>query len=362
MNNLFEKSCSDRLKFDDLVYILGLEAGDELDKVFEAAYKVKLQNVGNKVYLRGIIEFSNICASDCYYCGIRKSSKNVKRYNMSESEILAQAMEAMALGYGSIVIQGGEVASEDFTSKIENVIKQIKKESGDKLGITLSLGIQDYDTYKRWFDAGAHRYLLRIETTNKELFKSLHPESQSFEARIDGLGNLARAGYQVGTGVMIGLPGQTIEDLANDILFFKKLDVDMIGMGPFIPHDATPMADSIANFEEKKEEQLLLGLKMIAATRLYLKDVNIASTTALQALSTSGRERGLLAGANIIMPNVTELKYRDGYKLYNDKPNLNENISQSRLKLEKEIENIGESIGYNLWGDSPHFAKRVKKD
>lgn len=360
MNYLFEKSCSGEIGYDDILYILGLEAGAELDSVFEAAYKVKLKYVGNTAYMRGIVEFSNVCGCDCYYCGIRKSAKGLVRYTMSEDEIVEAAMESYRLGYGSTVIQGGELRSPEFTRKFESIIRQLKEKSDGKLGITLSLGEQDLETYQRWFDAGAHRYLLRIESSNPELFASLHPSSQNFDSRVDALRLLRTAGYQVGTGVMIGLPGQRLEDLANDVLFFKKMDIDMIGMGPFIPHDLTPMRDSIPDFESKKDSQLLLGLKMIAATRLCLRDVNIASTTALQALAHDGREQGLLAGANIIMPNVTEVKYRESYQLYNGKPCTDENASMCRSCLGRRVESIGESIGYNQWGDSPHFANRTR--
>lgn len=221
----------------------------------------------------------------------------------------------------------------------------------------MSLGEHSPETYRKWFELGSHRYLLRIETTNRELFKKLHPDDD-FDERIACMESLREIGYQVGTGIMIGIPGQTAEDLAKDILFFKENDIDMIGMGPFIPHSDTPMADSIEDFEKNKERQLEMGLKMIAITRIVLKDVNIASTTALQALHPVGREMGLKAGANIIMPNVTETKFRSGYQLYDNKPGIDENSESSRNALDSSISEIGEEIGYNQWGDSPHFRKK----
>lgn len=340
---------------DDLIFLLDLKEKTDIEKLYEAAYAQKLKNVGSKVYFRGIIEFSNICAKDCYYCGIRRSNENVGRYSISLEEILESAQFAFDQGYGSIVLQSGEREDKSYVDFVENALKEIKKIGDGALGITLSAGEQTEDVYKRWYDAGAHRYLLRIETTNKELYKKLHPEDHSFERRKDCLNILNKLGYQVGTGVMTGLPGQTVEDLADDILFFERTGVHMIGMGPFIPHVDTPLNSN--NSEKDKSERLDLGLKMIAVTRLHLKNVNIASTTALQALSSTGRELGLKAGANIIMPNLTDTKYRADYQLYSDKPCIDENAGMCRGCLEMRVKSVGEEIGYNSWGDSPKFLE-----
>ncbi|MFA5498479.1 MAG: [FeFe] hydrogenase H-cluster radical SAM maturase HydE [Candidatus Cloacimonas sp.] len=345
------------MSLQNIVSMLGIEDPVELDKLFEEAYETKLKYVGNKVYLRGLIEFSNICDKNCYYCGIRRDSSSVNRYEMSKQEAVEEGLWAFKNRYGSVVIQAGERTDRTFISTITEIIKELREKSDGWLGITLSLGEQERETYEEWFATGAHRYLLRVETTNKELYKKCHPQSQSFEKRVEALNILKETGYQVGTGVMIGLPGQTLEDLANDILFFKEFDIDMIGMGPYIVHSDTPFS-KIRNLN-KPEDNLVLGLKMIAATRLTLKDVNIASTTALQTLAPDGREMGLKAGANVIMPNVTETKYREFYSLYNDKPNTDENAETARVSLEKSIETIGETIGYEEWGDSPHFFKRT---
>ncbi len=351
---------SHTLTRDDLIYLLGLTERDAMEKLFDRAYEAKTKYVGNKVYFRGIIEFSNICEKDCFYCGIRKSNRNVVRYRMSEEEILEGARFAYESNYGSVVLQSGERSDPVFAGFVERVVKAIKELSNGNLGITLSLGEQSDETYRRWFAAGAHRYLLRIETSNEALYGRLHPRDHSFRKRLECLGILAGIGYQVGTGVMIGLPGQTLEDLADDILFFEKMDIAMVGMGPYLVHKDTPLSSEISDFEAIKERQLDLALKMIAVTRLYLKDVNIASTTALQALAPTGREMGLRAGANIIMPNITITRYRSSYQLYDNKPCLDENASFCRACLEQRIESVGESIGFNEWGDSPHFKKKTE--
>lgn len=353
IKDIFHKETLER---DDLIRMLS--ASDEQSLLFEEAYRIKRQYVGNKVYFRGIIELSNICTKDCFYCGIRKSNAHVERYTVPDEEVLAGARWAYESGYGSMVLQSGERSDSEFVEHIEHLLKEIKKLSDGKLGITLSLGEQTLDTYKRWFEAGAHRYLIRVETSNRALYSKLHPADHDFDKRVKCLGLLRQAGYQVGTGVMIGLPGQTVEDLADDILFFRDNDIDMIGMGPYIPHEDTPMCNSIPDYESIKDSQFDLALRMIAATRIMLKDVNIASTTALQALKWNGRELGLQAGANIIMPNVTDIKYRKSYKLYANKPCTDENAEDCIQCLGARIESIGEEIGYNKWGDSPHFSRR----
>ncbi|PKK86253.1 MAG: [FeFe] hydrogenase H-cluster radical SAM maturase HydE [Thermoplasmata archaeon HGW-Thermoplasmata-1] len=350
------------LSKQEIIALLETEGERELKDLCRRAYDVKMENVGKKVYYRGLIEFSNVCKKNCYYCGIRRDNRNVSRYCMSEDEIVEAALWAHGCGYGSVVLQSGERSDAEFVDFVERAVSRIKKESGGELGITLSLGEQGRETYERWFKAGAHRYLIRIETSNRELYAKLHPEDHDFNARLRCIENLRDIGYQVGTGVMIGLPGQNVEDLANDILFFRDNDIDMIGMGPYIPHKDTPMGESLKWGEKEKRTWLELALKMIAATRITLRDVNIASTTALQALDPKGREMGLEAGANIIMPNITATKYRSQYKLYEDKPCMDENSMMCRSCLEARIDSVGEEIGYKEWGDSPHYFKRMKKE
>lgn len=339
---------------NDLTTLLSAKTGEETESLFSKAYEIKKRHIGQKAHFRGLIEIGNICEKDCRYCGIRKSNKRVERFFMDEEEIVSEALFAYRNQYGSVVLQSGERQDDYFTEFIERAVRRIKEISSGELGVTLCLGEQSEETYRRWFAAGAHRYLLRIETSNPEIYRNLHPPDHDFEARKSCLHLLKKLGYQLGTGVMIGLPGQSLEDLADDIFFFRDCDCDMIGMGPFIPHKDTPMC---ADAPLSPESSLELALKMIAVTRLVLRDVNIASTTALQALSPTGREMGLLAGANIIMPNLTDTKYRASYQLYDGKPCLDENSSMCKNCLQRRIESIGESIGFGEWGDSPHFKK-----
>ena len=230
-----------------------------------------------------------------------------------------------------------------------------------QVGLTLCCGEQEPAVYERWRKAGAHRYLLRIEASDPELYHQLHPNDRThdFETRKQCLRSLRALDYQVGSGVMIGLPGQTTDHLVRDLRFFEEFDLDMIGMGPYIPHADTPLGKGIAFTSEYMRGHLEKGLRMIACTRLLLKDVNIASTTALQALSDDGRERGLLAGANVIMPNVTDTSYRRGYQLYANKPSLDENSQQSCDGLTRRIASIGEEILWDQHGDSHHYFERT---
>lgn len=337
--------------------MLELSAPADLQALYDAAYQVKLQTVGPIAYFRGIVELSNICTKDCYYCGIRRGNANVERYEMDEDEVVREALWAHQNDYGSIVLQSGERQDTRFVDRITRMLVRIKAESNGELGITLSLGEQTEDVYRSWFAAGAHRYLLRVETTNPGLYQTLHPESHDFETRLDCLARLRRVGYQVGTGVMVGLPGQSTADLARDIGFFREQDIDMIGMGPYVLHRETPLAEKVGPLDP--DVQLDLGLKMIAVTRLVLRDVNIAATTALQALNPVGREMGLQAGANIIMPNLTDTSYRKAYQLYEGKPCLDEDATLCGGCLQKRVAAIDETIGLGKWGDSPHFIKRT---
>lgn len=340
----------------ELEYLLNLPKGPELDQLYNAAYQAKLKYVGNKIHLRGIIEFSNICTKNCYYCGIRRDNHKVVRYQIPEDDIVAQALTADRMGLGSVVLQSGERSDDSFVSAIERILRRIKMESNDRLGITLSTGEQTKETYQRWFEAGAHRFLLRIEASVPELYAKIHPADHSWEKRKNCLKLLSELGYQTGTGVMLGLPFQTTEHIAKDILFYQEMNMDMIGMGPYIVHEDTPLAKEMPDFDP--ERQLLLGLKAIAVTRLLLKNVNIASTTALQALHPEGRKMGLLAGANVIMPNITDSSRRAGYLLYQGKPGVNDDSISGLEQLKREAAEAGEEILWNDWGDSPHFFAR----
>jgi biotin synthase len=348
------------LERDEIKALLELENEEQVQGLLDRAYKVKVENSGKVAYFRGIIECSNICTKDCFYCGIRRSNQHAERFEMSPQEMVREAIWAYENEYGSIVIQAGERMDAKFIDMVEAVLLEIKEKTNGELGITLSLGEQTEATYRRWFEAGAHRYLLRIETSNRELYRKLHPADHDYDARVECLRVLRKVGYQVGTGVMIGLPFQSMDDLVDDLLFFKEIDIDMIGMGPYLVHSQTPLAKEMPDFDSCQEYQLQLSLKMIAIARIMLKDVNIAATTALQAVTHNGREQGLLAGANVIMPNVTETEYRPNYQLYDNKPCLDENSSMCRGCLSRRIEGIGETIGFGKWGDSPHFHKRQK--
>jgi biotin synthase len=359
------------MKKKEMLHWLDEKDPRQLDGLFKKARACAIEYVGTKVYFRGLIELSNVCSKNCYYCGIRGGNPNVTRYAMTMEEILTCTRQAFEMNYGSVVLQAGERQGEDYTGFIEEVVRGMKALSDGRLGITLSLGEQTPETYERWFKAGAHRYLLRIETSNPALYHKIHPGDHSFRERLDCLRALKRIGYQTGTGVMIGLPGQTREDLVNDIFFFEREDIDMIGMGPYIPHADTPLAGQpdlmpevstgircpgLNGFRYDAEEQLRLGLVMTALTRIHLKNVNMVAATALQAIDDEGREQGVLAGANIIMPNMTPVKYRAQYQLYAGKPCLNENSRQWSHCLDRRIRAMGAEPGYNEWGDSPHFT------
>ena len=332
--------------------------GERGRALLATADELRRKVIGHRVHFRGIIELSNLCIKNCYYCGIRRDHSDVERFSLSKDEILDCTEWAAIHRYGSVVLQSGERSDERFVSFIEDLIFNIKRQSGGALGITLSLGEQTAETYARWFEAGAHRYLLRIETSSRQLYESLHPADHEYDARVKCLHELRRIGYQVGTGVMIGLPGQTLDDLADDVLFFCELDVDMIGMGPYVVHEATPLANEVDNSENGRAERLDLALRMIAVVRLAMPDINIAATTALQALHPLGREKGLRAGANIIMPIITPTEYRKHYQLYDGKPCIEDSAGQCQECLEGRIRSTGDVIAYAEWGDSPRAANR----
>ena len=348
----------DRPDPEDLAVLLGADTPADMASLFAAAHAVKLRELGPVVYLRGLFELSNVCTKDCYYCGIRRSNSQVQRYTMPVEEVVAGARWAFEQGYGSVVLQAGERRDPKFVDMITELVTRIRALSNNQMAITLSMGEQSEDTYRTWLAAGAERYLLRIETSDPDLYARLHPADHSWEHRRDCLRLLHSLGYQLGSGVMIGLPGQTLEHLARDILFFEQENVVMVGMGPFIPHADTPLRDSLGCFVVKKRKQLDLALRMVAVTRLYMPDLNIASTTALQALAPDGRESGLLAGANVIMPNLTGIQYRSSYQLYDGKPCQDESPGQCHGCLAARVTLVGEKIAYGQRGDSRRFLKR----
>ncbi len=348
----------DSFSKDDIVRLLKAD-GEEKKELFSKSTEVKQKYIGNKVWFRGLIEFSNICGKDCLYCGIRKGNKNLTRYNLSDDEILTAAQFAFDNNYGSIALQSGEIESPVFTKRVIKLLNNIKELSGGKLGITLSVGEQKAEVYKAWFNAGAHRYLLRVESTSRELYSKIHPNDKKhdFQRRLDCLKSLQDLGYQTGTGVMIGLPFQTFEDLADDLLFMNEFDVDMCGMGPYIEHADTPL---IANADKllPLKERFDLTLKMIAILRIMMMDINIVAATALQAIDPIGREKAIKIGANILMPNITPGKYRDSYKLYNNKPCTDDSAEDCQSCLEARVSLADAEVVYREWGDSQHYKKR----
>ncbi len=342
----------------DIIHYLNADDAHTTAELIRAASHVKEIHVGKKVYFRGLIELSNICHKDCYYCGIRCSNDKIRRYFMSDAEVINLAVWAHRHRYASLVIQAGERADKWFIDKIESLLWQIRDATGGEMGITLSLGEQTRDTYRRWYAAGACRYLLRIETSKEQLYKTLHPATHDYDKRLDCLQYLRAEDYQVGTGVLIGFPGQTNEDLADDIIWFKDHDIDMIGMGPYLIHPDTPLARKASTWD--KNYQKWLGVKMIALTRIFLKDVNIASTTALQALGADGRRLGLMAGANVLMPVLTSTAYKNDYLLYAGKPGTTQDAADCCQELEKLVKSVGDEVAYGVHGTAPHYTKRRK--
>ncbi|MGN2371178.1 [FeFe] hydrogenase H-cluster radical SAM maturase HydE [Clostridium cagae] len=340
MKNLIEKaSITHELNKDEILQLLSCD--DINDDLFKAADKVREKSLGNIVHLRGLIEFTNICKRNCLYCGLRRDNKNIKRYRLSKEEIIDFAKKAVSYGYKTIVLQGGE---DDFFTK-EKMVEIIKAIKNLNVALTLSLGEKTYEEYKAFKEAGADRYLLRIETTDKKLYKEMDP-MMSYDERLNCLKNLGHLDYEVGTGVLVGLPNQTLDSLADDILFFKKLNADMIGIGPFIPNEDTPLKYS-------KGGNLNLALKVMSITRLLLPDINIPATTAMESLHKNGRILALQSGANVVMPNVTEGEYRKLYALYPGKICTGDTPSHCRGCITGKITSINREVsnGYGFRGN-----------
>lgn len=360
-NSITEILNKEELSREDLIVLLGADK-ENAELIYQKAAEVKSKYTGNYTYFRGLIELSNVCRKNCLYCGIRSGNQNVDRYTVTDEEVYNAVQYALDRSWGSVVIQSGERQDIEFIERVEDLLKNITSMSDEKPGITLSLGEQTPETYRRWKEAGATRYLVRIESSNPELFKKIHPDdaAHNFGRRIKALRDLQEAGYMTGTGVMIGLPFQTLEDLANDLLFMKEFDIDMCGMGPYIEHEDTPLYE-FRNLLLPVEERYFLTLKMIAVLRILMKDINIASATALQAINPDGREDGIRVGANVIMPNITPLKYHKDYNLYKGKPQIVPETDTYIENLEKQISAAGDLVGYGDKGDPKHFFGRSKK-
>ena len=300
--------------------------------LFEQARLVREKYYGKDVYIRGLIEFTNYCKNDCLYCGIRRSNEHASRYRLSREEILSCCEKGYELGFRTFVLQGGEDGHFQ-DDKVVEIVKAIKEKYPD-CAVTLSIGEKSFDSYQRFYEAGADRYLLRHETYNKEHYEKLHPANLSAESRQQCLWDLREIGCQVGTGFMVGAPYQTAEHLAEDMLFIQKLNPQMVGIGPYISHKDTPFAGCPSG-------SLELTLYMLALLRLMLPKVLLPATTALGTIHPKGRELGILAGANVVMPNLSPMKVRDKYLLYNNKIHTDEEAAESIEKLKLQMENIG---------------------
>lgn len=324
-----------QLSHSELCYLLASDSSRAPLSV--AADKVRQKYVGDAVHLRGIIEFSNHCQRNCRYCGLRKGNPNLKRYRMSPDEIYATALAACGRGYRTIVLQSGEDSYYDP----EIVAWTVKRLKTLDLVVTLSCGERSYQDYLYWRKAGANRYLLKHETANPQLYSKLHPD-MTFSNRKRCLMDLRELGYQVGSGCMVGLPGQTVETLAEDLLYLKELDVEMAGIGPFIPHPQTPLAGAVQGTVE-------MTLLMIALTRLLLPQAHLPSTTALSTIDLLGRQKALLCGANVIMPNVTPQPFRQFYEIY---PNKDTNQGDNWEEVGSLVNSLGRTISHDH-GHSP---------
>ncbi|MDE6112758.1 MAG: [FeFe] hydrogenase H-cluster radical SAM maturase HydE [Bacteroidales bacterium] len=331
--------------------------GAQAEALREAAREVKLATVGPQVYLRGLIEYSNICRKNCFYCGIRAGNPSVSRYAVTEAEVLTAVENAYRAGFGSIVLQSGERQDAEFIDTIERLLQEITRRTDGRLGITLSLGEQTLETYGRWRAAGATRYLLRIETSNPALYAQLHPADHRFDDRIKALEALKAADYMVGSGVMIGLPGQTEADLAGDLAFFRDFGIDMVGMGPYIEHRETPLyarRNEIPTLAERYE----LSLNMLALLRLIMPTLNMAATTAMASLHPQGREAALRIAANVIMPNITPGRYRENYFLYENKLCICGSEQDVKDNIEALVRSAGCELRYFEKGDPRHYHDR----
>jgi len=325
-----------------------------LEALWKAADQARRENVGDEVHLRGLVEFSNHCARSCGYCGLRAGNPKISRYRMTREEIIGCARQAARFGYGTVVLQSGEDPQIEAQWMAE-VIRAIKSET--PLAVTLSLGERSAQEFEQWRRAGADRYLLRFETSNRSLYERIHPPLNGRPTdRIALLGILRSMGYEIGSGMMAGIPGQTYEDLAEDILTIQRLDLDMIGLGPYIAHPQTPLGSLTALHQAPPEEQAPaieeITYKLIALARLAVKTANIPSTTALATLNRSeGRELGLARGANVVMPNLTPPQYRVHYEIYPAKACIYETAEECNTCLKRRIHALGRKIGAGR-GDS----------
>lgn len=350
----------------ELALLLSLENKEECEALYSEAFSRTEKFLGNRIYMRGLIEVSNLCTYDCRYCGIRKHNLSLPRYTLSIDEILTAARKSFSAGYPSIALQSGERSDDkfvDFICEVLEAIHSLSLSMGIKsgCGMTLSFGEQSPQTYERWARACGNRlalrYLLRLETSNPSLFSKIHGNNRrkkTLLARYLALSDLRNAGYQIGTGVMIGLPGQTIDDLVGDLRAFQSVDADMFGMGPYIESEG---GDMIGEKTLSVSRLLTQSLNMLAVTRLLFPTCNIAAATALEALVPNGRVLGILAGCNVLMPNMTPSRGRKNYRLYRKKADA-EKEQTPLCQLEQAITKTGREIAKNSLGSSVRFRTR----
>ena len=344
IDRLFQNQDLSDLELVDLINNLD---DDSMDYLFRKADERRQNVYGKDVYMRGLIEFTNFCKNDCTYCGIRRSNKLADRYRLSIDEILECCEVGYELGYRTFVLQGGE-DSQYTDEDIVSMIKRIKEKYKD-IAITLSIGEKPYASYQKYYDAGADRYLLRHETSARGLYEKLHPK-MSYDERIQCLYDLKKIGYQIGAGFMVGLPDQTTEDLVSDLRFLKELQPQMVGIGPFIPHKDTPLANEIGG-------DLRMTTILLAIIRLMLPGVLLPATTALGSISPQGREKGLKAGANVVMPNLSPTTVRDKYLLYDGKICTGDEAAHCRGCIEKRINSSGFQVNMSR-GDHVDFLNQ----
>lgn len=326
------------LELDEYEYLISNMNEEISDYLFSKSRTVREKYYNKDVYIRGLIEFSNYCKNDCLYCGIRRSNLNAERYRLTEDEILECCKEGYDLGFRTFVLQSGE-DSFYTKDKLISIITKIKSQFQD-CALTLSIGEKSYEQYKAYFDAGADRYLLRHETADAEHYGKIHPKELSLKNRMKCLMDLKNIGYQVGTGFMVGSPHQTAKNLAQDMMFLKEFQPHMVGIGPFISHKDTP-------FSQMKSGTMEQTLFMIGLIRLTLPQALIPATTALGTIHPQGREKGILAGANVVMPNLSPTSVRKKYMLYDNKICTGDESAQCRICLQNRMESIGYRIVVN---------------
>lgn len=342
LEKLLEKCRYDgNLNRDEILYLLSLEDQESINKLIAVADEVRKESIGDDVHIRGLVEFSNYCRCMCNYCGLRAENKGLERYRMTEEEILAVARMLEQKDIKTIVLQSGEdlYYSAEYIASIVRTIK-----SQTSLAVTLCVGERPYEDYRLWKEAGADRYLMRHEAANRELYQQLHPKA-SYDSRMQCLKWLRELGYQVGAGAMVGVPGQTIEHLADDIEFYRDFQPDMIGIGPFISHPDTPFGNTPNGSVE-------MTLKMVAVTRIVTRNSLLPATTAIGSLEELGREKALLAGADVVMPNYTPNAYREKYEIYPNKRCVTEDPEQCLGCLKLRIKSVGRTVGTSP-GHSP---------